>query len=516
MDEDLKDLIDTVEVETKTRAQLEAQINSTKEEIKRLKFTIKEQQLLIEEQGDQISFAQSDLPSEINILKEMITSQRKDLVKRDDNIERLNKKIDELTTQMEFAKNPSLEIQKNDLNEAQELILKLSQESEDYRNQIEILKNRVENLENEKATLNETNIAQTEENEEMVNIKRLNFQLMEQNGLLRVEIESLKSKLNSKIKEASSEELILANEKIEQLSSEIVSLKNQIQEQAENESPEELEIANKKIEDLVSQIQDYDAQLTFLQKELESTREVPVISTEEALEFAELREEYNKIKSELEQYQKENEELSKLLSEKEQAEIQLEKFQGENEKITEPAIISTEEALRFAELREDYEQLKSDLQEFQERDEYLNRKIIELEKRQPYLTETDATTHSIAYDFPNHFQFSLFKRMYKLLDDPNKEIVINTLINDLNSNNNDIKRNAIRILSEIKDKKVYETFLELIHDEDWLTRYNLIKALRKFNFETEEFKDLLKNLTKDADVDVRELAVKMLNEISKP
>ncbi|MFX1277914.1 MAG: HEAT repeat domain-containing protein [Promethearchaeota archaeon] len=515
MDEDLKDLIDTVELETKTRAQLEAQINSMKEEIKRLKFTIKEQQLLIEEQGDQISFAQSDLPSEINILKELITSQRKDLIKRDDNIERLNKKIDEITTQMEYAKDPSLEIQKNDLNEAQELILKLSQESEDYRNQIEILKNQVENLENEKATLNETNIAQTEENEEMVNIKRLNFQLMEQNGLLRVEIESLKSKLNNKIKEASSEELILANEKIKELSSELILLKTQIQEQAENESSEELEVANKKIEDLISQIQDYNAQLAFLQKELEKTSEVPVISTEEALEFAELREEYDKIKSELEQYQKENEELSELLLEKEESEIQLEEFQGESEKITEPATISTEDALRFAELEEDYQQLKSDLQEFQEKNEYLNSKIIELEKSQPYLTEKDTTTHSIAYDFPNHFQFSLFKRMYKLLDDSNKEIVINTLINDLNSNNNDIKINAIRILSEIKDKKVYETFLKLIHDEDWLTRYNLIKALRKFNFETEEFKDLLKKLTKDADVDVRELAVKMLNEISK-
>ena len=77
------------------------------------------------------------------------------------------------------------------------------------------------------------------------------------------------------------------------------------------------------------------------------------------------------------------------------------------------------------------------------------------------------------------------------LDDNNKKAVINTLINDLNSKNNEVKRTAIRILSEIKDKKVYETFLELIHDDDWLIRYNLIKALSKFDFETEEFKELL-------------------------
>ncbi|MFW9784074.1 MAG: hypothetical protein ACFFFB_17450, partial [Candidatus Heimdallarchaeota archaeon] len=74
MNKELKDIINTVEKETKTRAELESLITGLKEEINRLKFTIKEQQILIEEQGDQISFAQSDLPSEINILKEMITS----------------------------------------------------------------------------------------------------------------------------------------------------------------------------------------------------------------------------------------------------------------------------------------------------------------------------------------------------------------------------------------------------------------------------------------------------------
>ena len=133
MDKDLKDLINTVEKETKTRSQLEELINSLKEEVNRLKFTIKEQHFLIEEQGDQISFAQSDLPSEINILKEMITSQRRDLGKRDSNIDLLNNKIDELTNQMGFAKDPSVEVQKNDLFEAQELILKLSQEVVDGR-----------------------------------------------------------------------------------------------------------------------------------------------------------------------------------------------------------------------------------------------------------------------------------------------------------------------------------------------------------------------------------------------
>ena len=515
MDKDLKDLINTVEKETKTRSQLEELINSLKEEVNRLKFTIKEQHFLIEEQGDQISFAQSDLPSEINILKEMITSQRRDLGKRDSNIDLLNNKIDELTNQMGLAKDPSVEVQKNDLFEAQELILKLSQESEEYRKHIEILKNQLESLENEKSTLNETNVAQTEENEEMVNIKRLNFQLMEQNGLLRVEIESIKAKIDDRINEASSEKLIVANEKIEELTSEILSLKTQIQEPTEDVSSKELELANEKIEDLVSKIKDYDAQLKFLQKELEKFDEPAIISTEEALKFSELREEHDQLKSELLKHQTENEELRKLISEIEDYEAQLEILQGELQKSEEPPIIPTEEALEFAKLREEHDKLHDKLKQFEKENEELNRKLIEINSNQLEIIEKEITTHSIAYDFPIHFQISLFKKMYKLLDDNNKKAVINTLIKDLNSKNNDVKRTAIRILSEIKDKKVYETFLELIHDEDWLIRYNLIKALSKFDFETEEFKELLKKLSKDADVDVRELAVKMLIEISK-
>ncbi|MFX1426432.1 MAG: hypothetical protein ACFFBE_08260, partial [Promethearchaeota archaeon] len=374
MDEDLKNLIDTVELEAKTRAQLEAQIKSMKEEINRLKFTIKEQHLLIEEQGDQISFAQSDLPSEINILKDMITSQRKDLVKRDENIERLNQKIDELTIQIEKSKDGVFVFQDDDIYEAQELILKLSQESEDYRNEIENLQNQISTLEDERNNLMETSQAQTEENVELINIKRLNFQLMEQNGLLRVEIESLKAKLNEKIQETSSEQLESANEKIKELTSEIESLKTQIQEQNREETSAELELAQKRIEDLVSEIEDYDAQLTFLQKELEKSNEVPIIPTEEALKFAELREEYDQLKSELLRIQQENEELNKLMLD---SNAQLDVLQEELKKSIEVPIIPTEEALKFAELREEYDQLKSELLRIQQENEELNKLMLD-------------------------------------------------------------------------------------------------------------------------------------------
>jgi len=284
----------------------------------------------------------------------------------------------------------------------------------------------------------------------------------------------------------STEELELANKKIEDLTSEIESLNAQMQERVEAVSTEELELANKKIEDLTSEIESLNTK---------TQERVEAVSTEE-LELA-------------------NRKIEALTSEIEDYDAQLKFLQREIEKPMEPAIISTEEALEFAEIRDQYENTKTELLKYQEENELLKKELSELEINNIELIDIESSTNSIAYDFPEYFQISLFKRMYNLLDDNNKKNVINSLIKDLNNKNNQIRRSAIKLLSEIKDKRVYDTFLELIHDEDWLIRYNLIKALRKFDFESEEFKMLLKKLLKDADVDVRELAAKMLNEISK-
>ncbi|MHA1915817.1 MAG: HEAT repeat domain-containing protein, partial [Promethearchaeota archaeon] len=299
------------------------------------------------------------------------------------------------------------------LIEAQEVILKLTEECEGYRNKIDNLQNRFDILKTEKTALEESNQAQTEENEEMVNIKRLNYQLMEENGLLRVEIESVKS---------------------------------QIEERIEASNSEEIEIANNKIEALNLELDDYNAQLQFLQRELE-----------------------------------EKTGISKTLTSKSQ------------ELIT----------------------LKEELSEYQNEHERLKAKLSELEKEKIDYIYNEKSSHPIAYDFPKNFQVTLFKKMYYLIDDSKKQLVIDILIRYLNDPKLETKRIAIKILSEIKDKKVYEAFFNLVHHKDWLIRYNLIKALSKFNFEEEEFKELLKELSRDTDVDVRELALKVLKEISE-
>jgi hypothetical protein len=412
MSKDLKDIINTVEEETKSHAELEAIINSLHEEINQLNGIINEQKRLINEQSDSTTFDVSSIPSEVDILKDLVISQRQKLVKKDETNERLNDKIDELTLKIKKSKNGIFTSQDNeDLIQAQELIFAFTEESENFRNQIEELKSQIKGMKSEKSEFEATNQEHMEESEEMVNIKRLNFQLMEENGLLRVEIESVKVQLQERTEELSSEELLLAYQKIEALALEL---------------------------------DDYEAQVRYLQQKLETDVVPPVNLTYTTDEF-------NNLKEELSTYQNENQRLNNILLELDHSHTS-------------------------------------------------------------QLSESEYK--SVVFNFPKQFQISLFKKMYNLLDDIDKRAIINALIKDLDTRNNDVKRAILKILGEIRHEKVYEAFLDLLHDEDWVIRYNVIKALTKFGFDDKTFKDLLKKLTNDIDIDVRELAMKVLIDMS--
>jgi len=410
MSKDFKDLINTVEKDTKTHAELEATINSLNEEINRLKDIINEQNVLISDQTG--SSTLSTVPGEIDILKDLINSQRQELIRKDESNEKLHDQIDGLTIKLEKSKDGTFSEQDNeDLIAAQELILAFTEENEELKNLVEELKNQTNSIVPETSEINATNQELLEENEAMVNIKRLNFQLMEENGLLRMEVESLKAKLKEQIEELNSEELQLAYQKIEALTSEL---------------------------------DDYEAQVRYLQQKLGADVVTPVSLTYTTDEF-------NKLKEELTRYQNENEKL--------------------------------------------------------------NNNLLELDQgNRSQQNETDS--QSVVFNFPRKFQISLFKKMYLLLNDTDKKEIINTLIKDLNNSNNDVKRAVLKILCEMRDEKVYEVFFNLLHDEDWVIRYKGIKALTNFGFDNKDFKVLLKGLTKDIDVDVRELAMKVLAEMS--
>ncbi|TET55934.1 MAG: hypothetical protein E3J52_12695, partial [Promethearchaeota archaeon] len=212
MSRDLKDMINTVEKDSKSHAELEQKIQSMKEEVNRMNFTIKEQKLLIENLRSQMKdeeIEKAELPSEIDILKDMITSQRQELNEKEIEIEKLNVTFDELTAFIENNEDSSqLKLTNKEFLEAQTRIVQLKEENEDYKNQIEFLQNKLEDLES-RLSEDELFIEDEEEpieNEELINIKRLNFQLMEENGLLRMEVESLKARFQERLEEAISNE----------------------------------------------------------------------------------------------------------------------------------------------------------------------------------------------------------------------------------------------------------------------------------------------------------------------
>jgi len=522
MSRDLKDLIDTVEKETRSHAELEQIISSLKEKKNKLKFTVKEQKLLIESLKSHMEDEQIErvvLPSEIDILKEIISSQRQELNEKQSDIEKLYDKIDNLAISMESNEDISkLEISNKELLEAKMQIIQLGDENQEYRSQIKFLKDQIEELQLEKSKdeeFIEEKDEQPEENEELINFKRLNFQLMEENGLLRLELESLKAKFQESLEEAISEELEIANERNAVLSSKFESLKTKLHEHIETSS-EELESAQERNAILTAELESLKAKLLengeISREELESAQERNTLLSAELESLkAKLLESEDKGLGELKLA---NDKISILTAELADYEVKINYLKVQLENVHEPLIVSTGDALEFAEMREKFENIKKDLSNYQKENQNLIKMLEELKEKEVNIKNEQIYEPTILKSIPKQLQLSLFNRMYHLLDKDNKETVINLLIQDLKSNNSEIKRNAIKILSHIRYKKVYDALFELINDKDWIVRYNIIKALSKFEKKNEQFTSFLKKLTKDSDVDVRELAIKVLNDIS--
>ncbi|MFW9900757.1 MAG: HEAT repeat domain-containing protein [Candidatus Thorarchaeota archaeon] len=488
MSRDLKDIINTVEKKTRSQAELENIISTLKEEINRLKNTEKEQSLLIENLRSQMNGEQIEkiqLPSEIDILKDIISSQRQELNEKQNIIEKLNDRIDKLAVNVEKQEElNTIEMDNKELLDAQMQIIQLSDENQEYKNRIISLQNQIDELRSIQSEIKESDEEEDEEpeiNEELVNLKRLNFHLMEENGLLRVELESLKAKFQERLDEANSLELESEKEKIFSLSTKIDSLKNKIIELNEKRT-KELEFASELNERLSSEIESLKSKLA------ESSK----VDSED-LKAA--NDKINTLNAELENFEAQIKYLETQLSDK-----------------NESVIISAENALEFADLREKYDSMKNEISKYQEENQKLKDKIKDLIEREALVKSEQF--EEILKSIRNQLDLSLFSRMYYLFDDNNKKAVINLLIQDLKSEKIEIKRNAIKVLSHIRSKKVYDALFELIDDKDWIVRYNIIKALSKFEKKSEKFTSLLKKLTKDDDVDVRELAIKVLNENS--
>ncbi len=149
MSKELKDLIDSVDSDNQAQADLETMNRELKEEVQRLNFTIDEQIRIIQNQESKLSnFPNGNIPEDVSLLKEVVTQQRQDIIKKDKDVEILQQTIADISTELENVQK--FEGENEELIYANKEIVQLTEENQAYRNQVEDLINTLQELQDGK------------------------------------------------------------------------------------------------------------------------------------------------------------------------------------------------------------------------------------------------------------------------------------------------------------------------------------------------------------------------------
>ena len=188
MNKDLKDIIDSIDSANKAHSDLEAMIKYLKEEVNRLTFTVNEQKQIIQEQSNKLGeMDNSSLPEDIVLLKELVHNQRQEILKKDKDIEILQKTLEDISFDLEKAEN--FQEENEELIYTKKTVVQLTEEND-------ILKNSMKELQEEISGLNiiieMKNHEDVNEDQELLDAKEIIFQLTEETGINKVKIESLR------------------------------------------------------------------------------------------------------------------------------------------------------------------------------------------------------------------------------------------------------------------------------------------------------------------------------------
>jgi chromosome segregation ATPase len=451
---DIRNLIDKVEEENKSRAQLEERIDFLDKERKRLRLVIREQKKEIEELNSNISEDQGT-PEDLKILKDLVKSQREELKQKDDQVTVLKENIMELTSQLEdYNRQLSNKVEIREFETAQQRINQLLEEKENNQAQIETLRTKLSDL---------------KENDQQ---------------------EQLIVKLNT------------ANEKIQQLEQQKKDLDDQVyylQEQLEETNQnkdsqtslaDELSEAYATVETLKQENEDLKSKIVYLEEELDVMDEKYHKKINNIGLIDEFKGQFEKEKAVLveknQHYEQMISELEDTIENKDIIITQLQQKAGLN------TSYSTEKSKKRA----------------IENEETLNLlKQFSKQKQQEF--ETTKSKVICVENLPNQYQRLLIERMFDIMNKYNKERFVDTLIQDLYHEKAEIRRFAIKVLSKIKTTKVFNALIDLLYDKDWLVRFYLVKALGTFK-EFEGTEEVMKAFLNDSDGDVRRAAREVL------
>lgn len=481
MSKELKDLIDSIDSTNRAHSDLERMIRYLREEVLRLTFTINEQKQIIQNQRAQLSdIEENDLPGDVQILKEMVANQREEIIKKNKDIEILKQTLEDISNELENSKNFNEE--NEELIYSNKVIVQLTEENELKNVKINELQEKIEKLQQESIFTQQIDFE--DKDQQLIDAKKLIFQLTEENGLNRVKIESLKAEIQeitAKLEDAITTEI--------QVSEELNSLRQER-------------------EDLVIESNEYKEKVNYLQQKIENT--IKSYLEEQKTDSNVKIEESNKRLQELE---KENENLKNALNENV---INTDELRNHNNELeNELNEIRNLEIKREAEYRKkialkegELEALNVKLNKIENANNQLNKLLLKLkeqEKSIPLKIKTRIPAENIDSGTINP---SLFMKMFNLLEEQAQNQILELLFKNLNDSMRMRRIAAIKLLSMIRSPKIFNSFKEMIKDNDWIIKMYLIKALTRFN--NSEVKELLQELYKDPDVDVREAAEKAL------
>ncbi len=482
MSKDLKDLIDSVDSTNKKHSDLEARITYLMEEVQRLNFTVSEQKKIIQKQKSKLS--ENNIPEDITVLKDLVTEQRQDIIKKDKDIEILQQTIADISTELENLQK--FEGENEELIYANKEIVQLTEENQVYLNKVEDLSNALKELQNGK---DETTIETGEESPELIDAKKLIIKLTEENGINIVQIESSRQEIEElKRKEQESEALNI-------------------------QYSQELNEANKIIDQLIFDNDQYHEKVNYLQQKLEET----VKLQEEQFKEVEESTDFEEINQKLFDLEVENNDLKNIINTNIAIIENLkQKNQDRENKLEEKAKIEDQKLddLRQKALEKDEElnNLNLKLQKIETANIQLSDLIVELKVLEDNIEDRIELVSIPKQTVFENYPPTLFFKMYKMLSNDNKTLIVDQLIANLKSSNRDSKTYAIKVLSAINGPKIFDELKGLIKDDDWIVKLYLIKALG--NFDYSETAELLKILQEDGDPDVREAAIETLSKLN--
>jgi len=415
MSEELKNLIDSIEKRNQTDAQLEKKIKFLREEIKRLKFTIKEQRLIIQDQEERLK-SKDNVPEDIQILKDLVLAQRKELKNKDKTIEELNGKNIELKEKFGHIKDFN-EDKDSELSEAKTQIEELSIQNKNYIEKLNSLQNE---LKEKRQDLEQNDFTKDlEDAEEKINqLTKRNKDLLEHHKLLQQRVNNLQEELVNKKKKTG---------RLGNLESQVLNLEE------ENSR-------------LINQIMNFKKEISYKnnRNEKQSEKIEQLKQNIKTLKNCYLKLE-NKFKSNV---------------------VSVENGSGKRKR-------KTEKKVEFSSLNEKIEILEQE-------NEKLNKNLYqlkqqEMDKRDPsikFVFDDNLTKKKQT--------IAILEEMFHIMGDHNRDIIIELLMDNLDKSNLSDKRSIIKILGRIKSKNVFETLLNLTDDENWLIRYDCLTALERY------------------------------------